>query len=82
MGAIMAGVGVFWIVLLFMYVLPTIVAVARKHRQLAPIALVNILLGWSVLGWIAAMVWSLTSPQQPQTIIIQQGAPPSVPPVV
>jgi hypothetical protein len=67
---------VFFAFLFCMYMLPTIVAAVRKHRQLAPIGLLNLLLGWSVIGWVAAMVWSVTSPQAPQTIIVQQTQPP------
>jgi hypothetical protein len=59
---------------LAMYFLPTIVAMARKHRQLPAIALLNIFLGWTVLFWILSLVWALTSPAQ--VVVIQQAAPP------
>jgi hypothetical protein len=62
-------------ILLGMYLLPTIIAAARGHRQTGAIAGLNILLGWTVLGWIGSFVWSLTTPAPPQTIIIQQAAP-------
>lgn len=55
-----------------MYFLPLIVAALRKHRQLPAIAMVDILLGWTVLGWIGALVWALTSPATPQVVIVQQ----------
>jgi hypothetical protein len=42
------------------YLLPTIIAVLRKHQHMPAIAAVNILLGWSFLGWVAALVWALT----------------------
>jgi hypothetical protein len=61
---------------LLSYFIPTIIAVLRKHSQLVPIIAVNVLLGWSVLGWIAALVWSLTSDKAP--VIVNQtftGAP-------
>jgi hypothetical protein len=71
----------FWIVLIVCYFGPTIIAALRKHRQLAAIAAVNLLLGWTVIGWIGSFIWSLITPApspQPQTIIIQQpGQPPS-----
>ena len=60
-----------------MYFGPTIIAGIRKHRQLAAIGAVNLLLGWTVIGWIAAFVWSLVSPTQPQTIVVQSPPPPS-----
>ena len=37
-------------------------------------------LGWTVLGWIGAFIWSLMTPQQPQTIIVQAPAAPQPPP--
>lgn len=40
------------------YFVPSFVAGFRKHPQLTPIFLINLLLGWTVLGWIAALVWS------------------------
>jgi len=42
------------------YLFPSYVASLRGHRKLIPIAAVNLLLGWTILGWIAALVWSLT----------------------
>ena len=40
-----------------LYMLPTVVAYFRKKRNLVPILLVNLLLGWSLIGWIVAMVY-------------------------
>lgn len=40
------------------YMLPTIVARHVEHRQFGGVGLVNLLLGWTVLGWIGAMVWA------------------------
>jgi hypothetical protein len=42
-----------------LYVLPTIIAAMRGHPNLAPIVVINILLGWSLLGWAACLAWSL-----------------------
>jgi hypothetical protein len=53
-----------WIVLLVgivLYFIPTIIAVARGHHNAGAIAVLNILLGWTVLGWIAALVWAATA---------------------
>lgn len=49
------------IVVVALYFLPTIIAVTRKKRNLGPIILVNLLLGWSVIGWIVAMVWAMAT---------------------
>lgn len=44
-----------------LYFLPWIIAYRRDHHQYNAIALVNLLLGWTVLGWIAALVWSVSA---------------------
>jgi hypothetical protein len=41
------------------YFLPTVVAGIRSHRQIWAIFALNLLLGWSFIGWAAAMVWAL-----------------------
>ena len=47
--------------LLAAYFLPWIVAIARNHHQRSAIALLNLLLGWTGLGWIAAIIWLATA---------------------
>lgn len=47
------------VVLLPLYALPTIIAFARRHRQRVAILLVNILTGWTMIGWLGALIWSL-----------------------
>ena len=42
------------------YFIPTINAYSRKHRSAAGIFLLNLFLGWTLLGWIIALVWSAT----------------------
>jgi hypothetical protein len=45
----------FWLV---MYFLPSIIALARSKRDTLAIFLLNLFLGWSVIGWIVALVWA------------------------
>jgi Superinfection immunity protein len=47
-------------VVLIIYFIPTLTAYLRNHRKLRAILVVNLLLGWTLLGWIAAFVWSFT----------------------
>ena len=49
------------IILLGIYLIPTWVAFARRHHDRVAILVLNLLLGWSVLGWIVALVWALTA---------------------
>jgi len=44
-----------------MYFLPSIIALARSKRDILAIFLLNLFLGWSVIGWIVALVWALKS---------------------
>ena len=50
-----------------LYILPTIIASNVKHHNAAAIFILNLLLGWTVLGWIAALIWSLTRPPPSHT---------------
>jgi hypothetical protein len=39
------------------YFLPTWVAIIRDHPQALPICLFNFFLGWTLVGWVGALVW-------------------------
>ncbi len=41
------------------YMLPTLIAYSRRHRQLPAIAALNAVGGFSGAGWVAALTWSL-----------------------
>jgi hypothetical protein len=41
--------------------LPTIVALLRHSRHTGAIFLINLFLGWTVIGWVVALVWAATS---------------------
>ena len=44
-----------------LYFVPTLVASRRDHHQRTPIFVLNLFLGWTFLGWVVALVWSLTA---------------------
>lgn len=46
--------------LLGVYFLPSFIAVNNKKRNAGAIFALNLLLGWTFLGWVLALVWSLT----------------------
>ncbi len=48
--------------LLAIYFIPTIVATARNHHNTTAIFWLNFLLGLTAIGWIVALIWSLTRP--------------------
>ena len=43
---------------LILYFLPTLIALLREKRDKLSIFLLNFFLGWSVIGWIIALVWA------------------------
>ena len=62
----MEGVGVgliFFVVgaiVLGMYFLPTIIGFLRNKRNKMAILTLNVFLGWTLVGWVVSLVWSLT----------------------
>jgi T4 superinfection immunity protein len=47
-----------------LYMLPTIIAGYRVHPNTAAVAMLNLLLGWTGLGWVAALAWSFAKPHR------------------
>ena len=43
------------------YFMPTIIAFARNHKNKIGIFLLNLLAGWTFLGWVGALIWSVIS---------------------
>jgi hypothetical protein len=61
----MFGIGELELILIFfiflpIYLLPTAIALNRKHNNAAPIIVINILCGWFFIGWVVSFAWSLT----------------------
>lgn len=46
---------------LAVYFIPVIVAYIRKHQDIIPITILNIMFGWTFLGWLASLLWALNS---------------------
>ncbi|WP_040267853.1 superinfection immunity protein [Pseudomonas rhodesiae] len=62
--------GVVGVVMLFfvgavLYFLPTINGKSRKHPNTDSIFLLNLFLGWTLIGWVAALVWSASAITKP-----------------
>jgi Superinfection immunity protein len=58
-----AGLGI--AIFLVFYFFPSIIAWRRGHHNTLAIFLLNLLLGWTVLCWIGALVWAATQVQRP-----------------
>lgn len=59
---------------LVLYFLPTIVG--RQKHNAGAIFVLNLLLGWTIIGWVVAMVWAVTKEPQPSQVIVNPSAPP------
>ncbi|MGZ3159564.1 MAG: superinfection immunity protein [Burkholderiaceae bacterium] len=58
------GVIIVFSLILTLYFLPSFVAIGRDHHQTTAIAILNLFLGWTLLGWILALVWAATAVQK------------------
>ena len=69
----MAVVGlVYLLIAAFFYFIPTIVG--HKKQNAGAIFALNLFLGWTVLGWIVALVWAMTK-DTPATVVVTQAVP-------
>lgn len=53
-----------------LYFAPAIIAHHRQHESSGKIFLVNLLLGWSILGWIACLAWACSGRTRQRVIIL------------
>ena len=56
------GVFILIIIGLFIYFIPTIVGWKTKHVD--GIILLNLFMGWTILGWLGALIWAVSSPSK------------------
>lgn len=40
------------------YVAPALIAEGRRHRRAKIIAVLNVTLGWTIIGWVIALWWA------------------------
>ena len=52
---------VLWLIWITAYFFPTGIAAMRRHPNTLAIFLLNLLLGWTGLGWIGAVIWAATA---------------------
>jgi 4-amino-4-deoxy-L-arabinose transferase-like glycosyltransferase len=48
-------------VISLLYFLPLAIAFSRGHKDTGPIFLVDLFLGWTLVGWVVALVWACKS---------------------
>ena len=72
-GLLFLLVVIFW---LSLYFTPTIIGIVRKKKDTIAIAVLNMFLGWTFIGWIISLVWALKTDTQNQ-VVVQQVVTPS-----
>lgn len=64
-----------------LYLLPVLIGAARRVPDLGTVAVINVLLGWTLAGWAVALAMSLCSVRPaPPAVQVMQNLPPSPPP--
>jgi hypothetical protein len=54
----------FFFIVFLIYLLPAIIASIRDHRNAVAIAVFNLLLGWTFIGWAIALAWACARGQR------------------
>lgn len=58
------------LILIAIYFLPIIIAFYRGHASKWAISVVTLLLGFTVIGWFWALIWSLSNRGASQNVVI------------
>lgn len=58
-GNIVAGI------FLVVYYLPIIIAIKRRHQNIIGLGILNFFFGWTIIGWFAALIWSVSHNESP-----------------
>lgn len=74
-------VALLWVVAIVLgaaaYFAPTIVAVLVRARHLAVVVVLNVFLGWSLIGWVVALALAFMGKGEPGTIVVMPASSPA-----
>lgn len=51
---------ILWVIVIYIYFLPWMTASSRKTRNVGSVAVINIFLGWTFLGWVIALAMAFS----------------------
>lgn len=79
MGAILVTIAVYFV--------PSFIAFKRDKANKTSILVLNIFLGWSLIGWVVSLVWALANETPTQAMVVHhtydpQAATPPQPPTI
>ena len=65
-----------------LYLLPVLIGCARRVPGIGAVAVIDILLGWTLIGWVAALAMALrpVTPAGPAVQVVQNFPPSPLPP--
>ena len=46
------------LLVIIIYMLPTLIAFSREHPHREAVAVINIFLGWTLIGWFVVFLWA------------------------
>jgi T4 superinfection immunity protein len=58
MAGLSLGTLIIILLLLAVHFLPSVIAFKRRHHNRIAILVLNVLLGWTFIGWVVALVWA------------------------
>lgn len=61
---LLSGHPILWLIVVALNFLPTIVAFARGHRHPGVILVLNLLFGWTGVGWVGCLIWAMVGRQR------------------
>jgi uncharacterized membrane protein len=56
------------VLIVLIYMLPTLIAFGREHPRRQDVAVLNILLGWTLIGWFVVFLWALLTRVEDQPV--------------
>jgi len=58
------------VLLLAAYFLPTSIALSKRSWDFVPLFFLNVILGWTVLGWFLLLLWAISIQVRPRYVTI------------
>lgn len=80
-GGAAAGGLIIFLFFAAMYFIPVIVAGIRKVPNLGSVIVINLFLGWTLVGWVVALAMAARSQPPQMGPVVVNPAPPPQPPV-
>jgi len=50
---------ILFFIIITLYMVPSIIAYVLKHKHRSNISIINLMLGWTIIGWFACLIYTL-----------------------